>query len=112
MADATVTIDKSMGKMPSAPIRIVLATVDATNITSYATGGFAIAALTAELVGLTWYSVPMADHDGTSTTRWFQVTGTTAPKVQGYTAVGLDTEVTATTDISAHTAIQVIIFAY
>jgi hypothetical protein len=94
MADATITINANLGKSASAPVKIVEAAVDFTNITDYAAGGHLIAALTAAVDGMTFRSVAMPHYDG-STTRYFQVNASTG-KVQAYTYAGAVTEIVST----------------
>jgi hypothetical protein len=107
MADATITINSNVGRAASAPIRVIEATVDLTNITSYVTGGHLIAALTAAVSGLTFRSVPLPHYDG-SETRYFTVNPSTL-KVQAWDQAGAVTETTATDDLSGHTAVPVLL---
>ena len=107
MADATITINSTLGKSSTAPLRIIEATVDLTNITSYETGGHAIAALTSAISGLTFRSIPLPHYDG-SETRYFTVNPSTG-KVQAWDQAGGITETTATDDLSGHTAVPILL---
>ena len=102
------TLDLDVGVAPTKQARIKLLTIDFTAVTSYATGGHAIAVLTAALAEFnssTVESVARANHDGTDE-RYFKVDVATG-KLKAYTNSGLGTEVAATTDLSAYTAIPV-----
>jgi hypothetical protein len=107
MADPTITVNANLGKVASRPLRVIEATVDFTNVTSYATGGHLIAALTAAITGLTFRSVPLPHYDGAAT-RYFTVNPTTG-KVQSWEKAGGVTETTAATDLKGHTAIPVLL---
>jgi hypothetical protein len=100
----------TMGDAPSRPTRTMSAVVDATPVTSYATGGFTDAILSAQLekFGVDGYfSVPMAATNAT-TVRWFAVNPANH-KVKAYSDDGV-TEVAAATNLSLYTAIPVRVF--
>jgi hypothetical protein len=105
------TIDLVAGDAPSRPARMVVASVDFVAITSYSNGGHADTVLQAEIdkLGVSAYkSMPMANHDG-STTRYFKVDEATG-KLQCFTTASLETEATGA-DLSGYTAIPVVLLA-
>ena len=108
------SITFNMGQAASTPVRIIVASVDFTLITSYATGGHEDSVLSAALVaagvGTNYVSLPMCHNDG-SEDRWFKV-NSADNKIIAYDTAGLGTQTTATDDMSGHTAIPVVILAY
>lgn len=104
------TLDLDLGVGPSKPGRTKVLTIDFTPASSYTTGGETDAIATAlhnSLGANNYYSIPAAAHNG-SATRWFQINAADG-KVQAFTTASLETEVSASTDLSGYTAIKMVV---
>lgn len=100
-------IDLHIGQQASTPKRAVFATIDFSTVTAYTVGGVEDTTLSAALSGLTFRSIPQACTDG-STARYAKVNASTK-KVQVYSNVACAKETTSGTDLSAYSAIPVIV---
>lgn len=99
---------QDVGVAPSKQPRIKQLIVDATPVTSYVTGGFTDAVLTAALAGFSLAQSVAQAHVGYPTERYFKVNVATG-KMQAFTDSSLSSEVAATTDLSSHTTIRALL---